>query len=44
MVEAFALTRDASKRSLGLRPFDMQLIGGIVLHEGKISEMRTGEG
>ena len=44
MVETFALTREASKRSLGLRHFDMQLIGGIVLHEGKISEMRTGEG
>ena len=44
MVEAFALTREASKRSLGLRQFDMQLIGGIVLHEGKIAEMRTGEG
>ena len=44
MVEAFALTREASKRALGLRPFDMQLIGGIVLHQGKIAEMRTGEG
>ncbi len=44
LVEAFALTREASKRSLGLRHFDVQLIGGIVLHEGKIAEMRTGEG
>ena len=44
MIEAFALTRDASKRALGLRHFDVQLIGGMVLHEGKIAEMRTGEG
>ncbi len=44
LVEAFALTREASKRALGLRHFDVQLIGGIVLHEGKIAEMRTGEG
>ena len=42
--EAFAMVREASRRSLGLRHFDVQLIGGIVLHEGKISEMRTGEG
>ncbi len=42
--EAFALVREASKRTLGLRHFDVQLIGGIVLHEGKIAEMRTGEG
>jgi len=42
--EAFALTREAAVRSLGMRHFDVQLIGGIVLHEGKISEMRTGEG
>lgn len=42
--EAFALTREASKRTLGQRHFDVQLIGGIVLHQGKISEMRTGEG
>jgi len=42
--EAFALVREASKRTLGLRPFDVQLIGGIVLHNGDISEMRTGEG
>ncbi|MFL2553681.1 MAG: preprotein translocase subunit SecA [Candidatus Rariloculaceae bacterium] len=42
--EAFALVREASRRSLGLRHFDAQLIGGITLHEGKIAEMRTGEG
>jgi preprotein translocase subunit SecA len=42
--EAFALVREASRRTLGLRHFDVQLIGGITLHEGKIAEMRTGEG
>ncbi|XP_008227778.1 PREDICTED: protein translocase subunit SecA, chloroplastic [Prunus mume] len=42
--EAFAVIREASKRVLGLRPFDVQLIGGIVLHKGEIAEMRTGEG
>ena len=42
--EAFAVVREASKRKLGQRHFDVQLIGGIVLHEGKIAEMRTGEG
>lgn len=42
--EAFAVVREASKRTVGLRHFDVQLIGGIVLHEGKIAEMRTGEG
>ena len=41
---AFALVREASKRSRNERHFDVQLIGGIVLHEGKIAEMRTGEG
>lgn len=41
---AFALVREASKRTLGQRHFDVQLLGGIVLHEGKIAEMRTGEG
>lgn len=41
---AFALVREASDRVLGLRPFDVQLIGGMVLHEGNIAEMRTGEG
>lgn len=42
--EAFALVREASVRTLGLRHFDVQLIGGIVLYDGKIAEMRTGEG
>jgi preprotein translocase subunit SecA len=42
--EAFAAVREASRRTLGLRHFDVQLIGGMVLHQGKISEMRTGEG
>jgi preprotein translocase subunit SecA len=42
--EAFAVVREAGERSLGLRHFDVQLVGGITLHEGKISEMRTGEG
>ena len=42
--EAFAAVREASKRMLGMRHFDVQLIGGMVLHEGKIAEMRTGEG
>ncbi|HVO25754.1 MAG TPA: preprotein translocase subunit SecA, partial [Candidatus Margulisiibacteriota bacterium] len=42
--EAFACVREASKRTTGLRHFDVQFIGGIVLHEGKISEMKTGEG
>ena len=41
---AFALVREASKRTKGMRHFDEQLIGGIALHEGKIAEMRTGEG
>ena len=41
---AFAAVREASKRSLGLRPFDVQMIGGMVLHDGNISEMKTGEG
>ncbi|MGA8833118.1 MAG: preprotein translocase subunit SecA, partial [Desulfomonilaceae bacterium] len=42
--EAFALVREASIRSLGMRHFDVQLIGGLVLHQGKIAEMKTGEG
>jgi preprotein translocase subunit SecA len=42
--EAFAVVREASMRTLGLRHFDVQLIGGMVLHQGKIAEMRTGEG
>ena len=44
LVEAFAVAREAALRSLGLRPFDVQLIGGMVLHKGNIAEMRTGEG
>ena len=44
LIEAFAVVREASKRAIGLRPFDVQLIGGMVLHDGNISEMRTGEG
>lgn len=44
LVEAFALVREASKRTIGLRHFDVQLIGAMVLHEGKIAEMQTGEG
>ncbi len=44
LTEAFALVREASKRTRNERHFDVQLIGGIVLHEGKIAEMRTGEG
>src|SRR5512143_3645540 len=42
--EAFATVREASKRVLGMRHFDVQLMGGMFLHEGKIAEMRTGEG
>ena len=42
--EAFAAVREASKRTIGLRPYNIQLIGGITLHEGMIAEMRTGEG
>ncbi|HEV2897513.1 MAG TPA: preprotein translocase subunit SecA [Pseudaminobacter sp.] len=44
LVPAFATVREAAKRVLGLRPFDVQLIGGMVLHGGNIAEMRTGEG
>ncbi len=44
LTEAFAVVREASKRTLGMRHFDVQLIGGIVLHQGKIAEMKTGEG
>ena len=44
LVEAFAAVREASKRTMGMRHFDVQLIGGMVLHSGKISEMKTGEG
>src|SRR3989344_5798960 len=42
--EAFALTREAARRVIGERHFDVQLLGGIVLHQGKIAEMKTGEG
>lgn len=44
LVEAFAVAREAARRTLGMRPFDVQLIGGMVLHDGNIAEMRTGEG
>ena len=44
LVEAFAITREAAKRTLGQRHYDVQLVGGIVLHQGKIAEMATGEG
>ena len=42
--EVFAAAREVSRRSLGMRPFDVQLMGGVVLHEGRIAEMKTGEG
>ena len=42
--EAFAVVREAGQRTLGMRHFDVQLVGGMVLHDGKIAEMRTGEG
>ena len=42
--EAFALVREASRRTLGQRHFDVQILGGVALHQGKIAEMRTGEG
>ena len=44
LVEAFALVRESSKRVIGLRHYDVQIMGGLVLHQGKISEMKTGEG
>ncbi|MEA3372725.1 MAG: preprotein translocase subunit SecA [Campylobacterota bacterium] len=44
LVDSFAITREASKRVLGMRHFDVQLVGGMVLHEGRIAEMKTGEG
>ena len=44
MPEAFAVVREAGKRTLEMRHFDVQLIGGMALHQGKIAEMRTGEG
>ena len=42
--ESFALTREAARRTLGQRHFDVQLVGGMVLHDGSIAEMKTGEG
>jgi len=44
LIEAFAVVREVAKRTLGMRHFDVQLMGGIVLHQGKIAEMQTGEG
>src|SRR5216683_7196868 len=44
LVPAFATVREAAKRAIGQRHFDMQLVGGMILHEGRISEMKTGEG
>ena len=44
LVEAFAVTREVARRVVGMRHYDVQLIGGIVLHQGKIAEMKTGEG
>ncbi len=44
LYEAFAVAREAAKRALGMRPFDVQVLGGIVLHDGDIAEMKTGEG
>ena len=44
LVEAFAAVREAAKRTIGMRHYDVQLIGGIILHQGKIAEMKTGEG
>ena len=42
--EAFAVVREASKRTKGMRHYDVQIVGGVVLHQGKVAEMRTGEG
>jgi preprotein translocase subunit SecA len=44
LIEAFAVVREVGRRTVRMRPFDVQLIGGVVLHQGKISEMKTGEG
>jgi len=44
LVPAFAVVREASRRVLGMRPFDVQLVGGMILHSGDIAEMKTGEG
>src|ERR1035437_3876175 len=42
--DAFALVRESADRIIGMRPFDVQLVGGMVLHEGNVAELRTGEG
>jgi len=44
LVPVFAYVREVARRTIGMRPFDVQLIGGMILHQGKIAEMRTGEG
>ena len=44
LAEAFAVVREASRRTTGMRPFDVQILGGVVLHQGRIAEMKTGEG
>ncbi len=44
LVEVFAVVREVSRRTVGMRPFDVQILGGLVLYEGKIAEMKTGEG
>jgi len=44
LIEAFAVVREVGKRTINMRPFDVQLMGGVVLHQGKIAEMKTGEG
>ena len=44
LIQAYAVVREAARRTIGLRHYDVQLIGGIVLHQGKIAEMKTGEG
>lgn len=44
MVEAFAVVREVAKRTINMRHFDVQIMGGVVLHQGKIAEMKTGEG
>ena len=44
LVEAYAAVREAARRTVGMRPYDVQLVGGIILHQGKIAEMKTGEG
>ena len=44
LMQSFAITREASKRVLNMRPYDVQLIGGMILHDGRLAEMATGEG